>query len=449
MNKYKSFIFEKYELDVITGKIDFFYSLDDKISFKDQLILPQAVIFSLKNKTKQNQILQNILFNLHLIIGVTYWKTYCPRNIIINSSQLDEKQAKFWEEVYTNGLGEFYYVNKIDFRGLVSFPFSDKSNSLKKKHDVLKKEKKSLLAFGGGKDSLVSVELLQKNNVDFDLFSLRDSIIQKETTDVVGRPRLIIERNIDPKLFELNKEDAYNGHTPISIFYSFLGVLLAFLGDYQNVIFSNEESASYGNLNYLGMEVNHQYSKSLKSEINFQEYIKDFINPELNIFSLLRPLSELKITEIFSNFSKYFSVFSSCNRNFSFSKKIDNKWCCNCPKCLFVFIMLAAFLEEKEVEHIFSKNLFDLPELKITFLELLGRKNIKPLECVGSVEEVEAALLIICKKKKFFDSHLMKLFKKEIFPGIKNKNQLIEKVLSIKNNFSNIPKEFHKIINNV
>jgi hypothetical protein len=105
-------------------------------------------------------------------------------------------------------------------------------------------------------------------------------------------------------------------------------------------------------------------------------------------FSLLRPLSEIKIAEIFSHYPQYFDVFKSCN----VGSKTDS-WCGHCAKCLFVYIVLAPFLMPEVLQKIFSgKNLLNDISLKKELDELVGIADVKPFECVGTISEVNWAL---------------------------------------------------------
>ncbi|EKE15893.1 MAG: hypothetical protein ACD_11C00085G0002 [uncultured bacterium] len=220
-------------------------------------------------------------------------------------------------------------------------------------------------------------------------------------------------RQIDPKLLELNKEKGtYNGHIPISVYYAFLILLMAALFDYKYAVVGNEKSANYGNVEYLGQMINHQWSKSEEFENLFKKYVKKFITPDIEYSSPLRNMTELQVVEGFVKYPKYFKVFSSCNKNFkisrpSFAKASAGKWCGECAKCLFVFICLAAFLPKKGVLNIFGKNLFEDKSLIPLFEELIGVRNFKPFECVGTPEEVKEALKKIVEKGKFNDTILI------------------------------------------
>jgi hypothetical protein len=208
---------------------------------------------------------------------------------------------------------------------------------------------------------------------------------------------------------------------------------------------SNEKSANYGNVMYKGVEINHQWSKSLEFEKMFQEYIHDYISSSLEYFSLLRPWSELRIVQEFVKYPKYFHVFSSCNNNFKVYEKSETnqqkKWCGHCPKCAFVFSLLSAFLTKEQLQGIFGKNLYADEALIPLYKELLGIKDFKPFECVGTPEEVKVAMYMAHEKGEYKNDIVMKMFEKEIVPTIRNFENMKTEVLS-NGNGSNIPDEF-------
>ncbi|MFA6171392.1 MAG: hypothetical protein WCW77_02725 [Patescibacteria group bacterium] len=429
-----TFAFEKFELDKFRNEIRFFYRLGEKTNFVETLKLKNKAAWDKINKAALNE----ALFGLHLAMGVSYWKAYCPKKIIIKSGALSKAQADYWNKLYTIGLGEFYYKNKIDFRKLVKFPFADKK-TLPVKIGI---KNSFLVPVGGGKDSIVSAELLNSGHFNFSLFSLGDSKIQKEVSRIIGKKRILFERTLDKKLLGL--KGAYNGHIPISSIYSFSALLAGILYGYKYIIFSNEQSANFGNVKYLGKNINHQYSKSFEAEKDFNNYVQKFITPDITTFSLLRPFSELKISEIFSRHKKYFPYFSSCNNNFKIKGKSKKRWCGKCPKCAFVFSQLSAFLSKKELLGIFEKNLYDDRKLLGLYLELLGKKDIKPFDCVGTPEEVTAGMELALKKGELNNSFILKQYSNKITPGIKNKRGLINAALKI--HAINLPGGFGKLI---
>ncbi|MCX6795212.1 MAG: UDP-N-acetylmuramoyl-L-alanine--D-glutamate ligase [Candidatus Falkowbacteria bacterium] len=434
----KSFIFKNYSFDQRTKLASFSYSFDGKLDFQEVLDFSAC-------KTNWHQInlelLDRALFNLHLALGVGYFKAYCPKKIEIKSGTLNKAQAEFWNKLYEKGLGEFFYRNKIDFRGLINLPAHGKSI----KPIAAKFKKHSLLPIGGGKDSCLSAEKLKSIGQQFSLISLRDSKIQKDTAQIVGAPRVIIGREMDARLFRLNESGAYNGHVPISAIYSWTCVVAAILGDFQNIIFSNEHSANFGNVRYLDTEINHQYSKSFEFEQDFANYLHNFLTPDLQYFSLLRPYSELKIAREFSKYPQYFGSFSSCNRNFKINGQAKKRWCGTCAKCAFSLAIFAAWNSPKTSIKIFGANLLDDKELLPVFQELWGEKAFKPFDCVGTPEEVKAAFVLICENHSWDNSLIVEYFRKKILPKIKDKNSLINSAL--RNNPEHlIPDGFQKTL---
>src|SRR5690606_1730423 len=131
-----------------------------------------------------------------------------------------------------------------------------------------------------------------------------------------GLPMLNIRRELSPLLFEYNRAGAYNGHIPVTAINSAILALAAVLYGFDAIAFSNERSASSATLEYDGQAVNHQWSKGWAFEQAFGARLDALVAPDLHYYSLLRPLSELAVTERFARGTRYDDVFSSCNRNF-------------------------------------------------------------------------------------------------------------------------------------
>lgn len=101
-----------------------------------------------------DHVLKNTLDNLLLIIGISYWKTYCSTTIQTPTIQLSKKQAEFWNTVYTKGLGEFFYTNAINYRGLINFPYTQEPLAQSKSLENFSSSQnssRSLLYFSGGR----------------------------------------------------------------------------------------------------------------------------------------------------------------------------------------------------------------------------------------------------------------------------------------------------------
>lgn len=453
MRQYSTFHFSSYSWNHHAGKITLKYSLDNEIFFEETILLPEPVSDE-RLKEKEWEI-ERLLFALHLIGGVSYYKTCLPKTMKIESGGLSRAQAKFWNLVYEKGLGEFFYKNDIDFRGLVNFPADlveeEKPPAIRKKI-VVKPISRILVPIGGGKDSMVTVELLRKLSANLTLLRLEPHPLIDELSHVAGLPMLTVRRTLSPPLFELNKEGALNGHVPITAYLSILSALLAVLYDFDAVAMSNEKSANIGNIEYKGQFVNHQWSKSAEFERSFRKYLEN-AGIAVEYFSALRPYSELKIAELFSKLPQYFEHTTSCNKNWKILKSDErlamsdehemnvsdsklkaqsskpSRWCGKCPKCAFVFAILAAFLDRAALVSVFGSNFFENKALLPLFRELLGLENFKPFECVGTPEETKAAFVLAHRRGDLKGTTAMTMFEKEVLPGIKNPDTLIAEAL--------------------
>ncbi len=244
---------------------------------------------------------------------------------------------------------------------------------------------------------------------------------------------ITVKRQLAPELFALNTKGALNGHVPITAFMHCLTLVLAELYGFDAVVFSDERSANIGSVEYMGLHINHQWSKSLEFERLFQAYAKHSVGSFVEMFSLLRPWSELRITKEFCSLKPYVGVATSCNKNWKISEKLDHntsRWCGNCPKCAFVFAMMSAYTDRKTLTKIFGKDLYADDKLIPLFKELLGMENIKPFECVGTPEETAAAMYLALQRGDANDTPVMQMFKIEHLPKLKNIEKLVQDSLS-------------------
>ncbi|MBU0459129.1 endonuclease domain-containing protein [Patescibacteria group bacterium] len=436
MSKYQSFIFDSFGFHQQEGCIELRYSLDDQILFNETISMPLGFEY----QAVPLAVLDRAFFALHLIGGTSYYKTYCPPNLVVNSGTLSKVHAKFWNKISEKGLLEFFYQNNINPKGKINFPSGEQSPLLK--FDRPKSNNKLLVPIGGGKDSIVAAEILKKTGWDITLLRVGNHPIVSELTEAMNLPTLTVERTLSPKLFELNRQDAYNGHVPVTAYISCLSVVISLLYGFDMIVMSNERSAEEGNVEKWGKKINHQWSKSWEFEKLFSEYIKNFITTDLEYFSLLRHLSELAITKYFCTLPQYFTKFTSCNRNWKIIKdQPKERWCRECPKCASSFALFAAFLPKESLIEIFGGNMFKDSTLRILYKELLGLEGIKPFECVGTLDEMKTAFLLAHERGDLDSTPIMQMFLKESLPNIKDPEKLKKQSLEPGSTHA-IPEEF-------
>lgn len=383
-NKYPNFIYHDYKIEDIDDNLVITYNMEIEglSTFNPCFKLAKKII---TNQNINNDVFKALVFNIGMVEAISYYKLTCSQNFIIESGYLSEEDLSWWRKLYYLGLGEFRYVNKIDIteKEFLSFKCQKEKVSY---IDANFKASGNMICIGGGKDSIVSLELLKE--MDNVCFTINAKEIQKECIKVADYADFInVSRILDQRMLDLNKEGYLNGHTPFSSIVAFYSYLIAYLTKRQYIVLSNESSANEPTV--LNTKINHQYSKSIEFEKDFNDYIKRQFNLDIHYFSLLRPLKEIQIAYLFSKYKKYHYVFKSCNVG---SKSIPWKWCGSCPKCLFVFIILSPFLDLDYLTDVFGKNLLADEKLLDIFLELLGKKDTKPFECIGTIEEVTYAV---------------------------------------------------------
>lgn len=381
-SRFSTFVFESQEWCVKDGALSvrFSFCLDDRYRFQPTLTISAHRFVDWHRLSEQE--METLVFHIGMVELISYWKIACPRQVLIQLYSLTDRQIAFWKKLYYNGLGEFLYLNSIDcsetdLMNIVAVsgkPFAKVMSQL---------EERVLIPVGGGKDSVVTLELLRND------LPCRPLIVNPRgaTTNCASTAGfsleecLIVTRTLDPTMLRLNKEGYLNGHTPFSALLAFIAVLCGFGSASHYIALSNESSANESTV--VGTNINHQYSKSVEFEADFRQYVAENINDKIQYFSFLRPLSELQIAMLFSRFEAYHSVFRSCNAG----SKTDS-WCGACPKCLFTWLILSPFLSQEKLVQIFGKNLLSDSTLQPVFDALSGVTPVKPFECVGTVEEV-------------------------------------------------------------
>lgn len=383
---YKNYSYKREKADLI---LEFELLLVPDIYFR-----PKVVVYGagdLISKIDQ-ELLENMVFHLGLMEIPSYWKAACPPVIEIQAGSLSAEQVNWWKWLMMNGMGEFFYQNGIDFNETGFWEIiATGSKKFKAMKGDLKKDE-FLTLVGGGKDSAVTIELLKTLGVKQKLLMENPSRAAFKVAELGQSGSIVtIKRTIDDNLLKLNQLGYLNGHTPFSAHLAFAAILASQLLGGLGVVVSNERSADEGNTEYLGKNINHQFSKSYIFEKAIRKYVHRYISTEIVYFSLLRPLWEIQISKIFANYPEYFSVFLSCNRG-----QKQNKWCGKCPKCLSTFVLLYPFIGEK-TELIWGRNLLADISLLPILRELMDKNETKPFECVGTREEMIIGLFLSVK----------------------------------------------------
>lgn len=402
------FRIDRPSFDPATGEVRFAYGLGD-LGFTEILTLPQGA----DPAAAQSPAFAKLLDLTAFVLGVSYFKLRAPFRIEAPAIALSEAERVFVTDVYENGLGEFYARNNLARFGRLTLE-TPLDVEARKAAPTL--PQRTLLPIGGGKDSLVSVDLLSHVGVEFTPFAVNPKGPIVTSVEAIGKAPLYVTRTLDPEMIRLGKEPGYyNGHVPSTAINSMIAALCAVLFGYDQIVLSNERSASEGNVVFDGRETNHQYSKSLGFELLIAGILADATGGALRYFSLLRPYSEARIASLFTQGGRFDRVFSSCNRNFRLNGNDGPLWCGECPKCHFVFLIFAPFMAKERLLSIFGKNLLDTPENERSFRELAGLAGQKPWECVGEILEAAACFYTLTRHADWHEDAVVRAIKPDLF----------------------------------
>lgn len=386
--EYKEFHFNSYSVsdDSQAIYIQFEFEIVGLSKFNPNLrILKKNFPF----KSIKSEYAKNMVFHMGLVELISYWKATCSPKVVIKCGYLNEDQIKWWKKLYFYGLGELFYTNNIK-TNIEDFMTIECLGEEINYEPIEESFSGYIVPIGGGKDSCVTLETLNINTDSDYCLIINPKKVTLECARIAGfDTNNIIEvyRVIDKNLLDLNAKGFINGHTPFSTMLAYTSYFIAYLVSKKYVALSNENSANESNV--VGEKINHQYSKSFEFECDFEEYSKKYLKAPVKYFSFLRPLNELQIAKIFSRHDKYHKIFKSCNVG---SKEKEWKWCSNCAKCLFAYIILSPFLYKEKLVDIFGVDMFEKENLLQIFLELTGNGQTKPFECVGTYEEVNYAI---------------------------------------------------------
>jgi UDP-N-acetyl-alpha-D-muramoyl-L-alanyl-L-glutamate epimerase len=331
---------------------------------------------------------------LHLAAGTSYYKLFVPERIE-HGYALSRDEAAFWNTVYRHGLRECLYTNRIPEQRLAVF--SEDGPAEESARGPAACGASALLGLGGGKDSVVAGELLKQLGRLGEAFVVTAGAVPapvQDVADTMGVTLLAVRREIDGALSALaRRPDACSGHVPVSALFAILGCLLAVARGHGCVAVGNEHSASIPHAVWEGREVNHQWSKSLRFERLFQQRLRALGAP-VGYCSPIRPLNAVSVAALFATMDPYHRVFTSDGAMFRIDprRRPAARWTVDSPKSLSSYILLLPWIDARALQSVFGRDLLDEAALQPMLEQLLGREAARPLDCVGTPEELRVSL---------------------------------------------------------
>jgi len=326
--------------------------------------------------------LDNLLAHAGLAFARYFFRLADFDQVHVEPLRLPPPAVRFWELSFRNGLAEMRYRNGLDVRKPVSVTCSP--DAPRYEPAEVEGRRHALLLNGGGKDTAVAGEILKAIGLPFTWLTVHSPITgsMKGIVEASGNPshHHLEHRAFDP---EVHRRGRYKDALAPRLGY--IGLIAAHLTGARYIVTANEHSANYGNVKVGDVEINHQHGKTLRAERAFSQYAETRLLRGVRFFSLLAPLYELQIASVFARHPQYFGRFLSCNVG-----QRRNAWCGECPKCAFVHLILAPYLDGETLRGIFGSDLFASEKGRYWLRRLTVER--KPFECVGTKDEAKLAL---------------------------------------------------------
>ena len=421
----ETFRIVSFDFDAARNIARFNYAFDGTHSFQEVVEFGGSPLGS-----RAGPGIESALRLLHLAAGVSYYKAAAPGRILIETGPLSSGEAGLVHDLYDKGLREFAVTNGLDVPLQFEVEAEHEPGSVARAealgeapasppatghcHDA--PGEGVAVPIGGGKDSIVLVEALKAANpppgLATWLVAVNSKPAMKRTADVAGLPLASITRTVSPRLIELNSAGALNGHVPITAIVSLIVVAAGYVYGYDTALMALERSADEATSFVEDAAVNHQWSKSTECELGLRSVIRESVSRAIEYSSPLRSCGEIEIARWFADLPAYHAGFRSCNQVYRSDAHFD-AWCGRCPKCRFVFLMLAPFLDPDRLAAIFGENLLENLQQVEGFRDLFAAGR-KPYECVGEQRESLLAFLLLLENPKWRDAAVVVALQPEL-----------------------------------
>ena len=181
---YPEFIYKSFELSETdeTVNIKYNFEITDLAEFSPQWKIKK----SNPKPVTLDPVLRKLAFSLGMVELVSYWKIACPPTVYVEAGVLDAKQIAWWKNLYYHGLGEFFYTNGIEPDAETFMTIQSMGQEEAGVKMPLTNPKGCLIPVGGGKDSVVTIELLKQSSEPTTCYIINPRGATIYTTEVGG-----------------------------------------------------------------------------------------------------------------------------------------------------------------------------------------------------------------------------------------------------------------------
>lgn len=102
-NEYKEFIYKSYDISEETDKIkiEYCFEIPNLSVFKPTIEIEKR---NIDFKSIKCDFVKNLVFNIGMIELISYWKSACPKKVIIECGTLNDEQIAWFKKLYYLGL---------------------------------------------------------------------------------------------------------------------------------------------------------------------------------------------------------------------------------------------------------------------------------------------------------------------------------------------------------
>lgn len=323
---------------------------------------------------------------LAMVSALSYAKALAPSTVAPGSVLLTAAGRELVVSAFGDGMAEFAHETTIE--SPVELAAAPTVSDLEPTGPS--EGRRPLIPLGGGRDSAVVACALDSDQTI--LMSIGGGEAARRVATTLGRDLVVVTREFDHQILEMNAAGAPNGHIPITAITMLVSVLCAAALGADAVVMANEASASSPTRIVDGVAVNHQHSKSHMFEVLLRDALVSVGSP-VACFSVLRDRNDTDISRVFAHKCEtVHGAIVSCNRaGLRDPSRRSTGWCRDCAKCRSVYLSLAPHMTPSDLASMFGTDMLADPTQTSGFADLLDEAT-KPFECVQTVDEARAAV---------------------------------------------------------
>lgn len=210
-----------------------------------------------------------------------------------------------------------------------------------------------VIPFSCGKDSLLTLGVCNEINLKPVCVYVNDTVSptennlklehNKKISKEFGFKNIIIRNEIERlNDFEYwNKNETCLGYSHMTTGFCLLSLPIMYYFDKKYVVFGNQQDMNFSFINKDGYKAYPSFDQTDIGENLINKIIKKLTNNQADVFSVIKPLTNIAVTKIlfnrYGNLAKY-QISCDC-----LDASNERRWCHECNKCARLFLFMKAF----------------------------------------------------------------------------------------------------------